>query len=128
MLREAWTAWRRLWRWADEAGCRGGWWSARWRSAGRRLGPDRPDVAVALVRLADSLAERMDPWRWRRSGSGAGAGRFMEAKWGPQRSRLLFRHALQVRARLSARRGDLEAARKDYGEVAAIREFLDPAP
>ena len=113
--------WRRLWRWRMGSEAAGG----------ARVGAS-PAGARARSRTAVPWSGLPQSWK---NGSVAlafsGSGRrwrFMEAKWGPQRSRLLFRHALQVRARLSARRGDLEAARKDYGEVAAIREFLDPAP
>jgi CHAT domain-containing protein len=85
------------------------------------LGPDHPDVAVTLVRLAD-LAEK--------NGSLTLASQRLEQALEiyeqgkvPQDPDY-FATALQLRARLSARRGDLEAARKDYGEVAATRSRI----
>jgi CHAT domain-containing protein/tetratricopeptide (TPR) repeat protein len=82
------------------------------------LGSNHPDVAFTLVKLAELAAK---------SGS---------AKLASQRLRQVLEiydgggvpfdpdylaKALQLRASLSAGRGELEAARKDYGEVATIR-------
>jgi CHAT domain-containing protein len=85
------------------------------------LGADHPDVAVTLVRLAD-LAEKNGLLT-------LASQRLEEALEIYERGRVpqdpdYFATALQLRARLSSRRGDLEAARKDYGEVAAIRSRI----
>ena len=85
------------------------------------LGPDHPDVAVTLVTLATVLEK---------NGSVALASQCLgQALEIYRRGKVpqdpdYLATALQVRARLSARRGDLAAAREDYGEVAAIRTRL----
>jgi CHAT domain-containing protein len=83
------------------------------------LGPHHPDVAVILVRLAE-LAEKNGSLTVASQRLGL-ALEIYEQGQGVALDPDYFAKALQLRARLSARRGDLEAARKDYGEVAAIR-------
>lgn len=85
------------------------------------LGSDHPDVAATLVKLAE-LAEK--------SGFLTSAshrlGQALEiyARGGVPQDPDYFATALQLRAKLSARRGDLEGARRDYGEVTAIRSRI----
>ena len=82
------------------------------------LGPDHPDLAVTLIRLAE-LAEKNGALTL----ASQRLGRALEIyeRGGVSQDRDYFVKARQLRARLNARRGDFEAARKDYAEVSAIR-------
>jgi CHAT domain-containing protein/tetratricopeptide (TPR) repeat protein len=87
----------------------------------RALGPDHPDVAVTLVKLA-TLLEKNGSLALASQRLGQALEIYELGKVPPDPDYLAT--ALRLRARLSARRGDLAAARQDYGEVAAIRSRI----